>query len=84
MNDDIEKARAAHAALVAAKAACDEAGLTITCGVLSREAKIAEGGGGVKVGWRWLVARDLVNDTGKEEPIQESGSSKYSALRPPY
>lgn len=44
-----------------------------TGGVLSREAKIAEGGGGVKVGWRWLVARDLVKDTGKEEPIQESG-----------
>ena len=38
MSDDIEKARAAHAALVAAKAACDAAGLTITCGVLSREA----------------------------------------------
>ena len=38
MNDDIEKARAAHAALIAAKAACDAAGLTITCGVLSREA----------------------------------------------
>ena len=38
MSDDIEKARAAHAALVAAKAACDAAGLAITCGVLSREA----------------------------------------------
>ena len=36
--NDIEKARAAHAALIAAKAACDAAGLTITCGVLSREA----------------------------------------------
>lgn len=29
MSDDIEKARAAHAALVAAKAACEAAGLTI-------------------------------------------------------
>ena len=38
MSDDIEKARAAHAALVAAKAACDAAGFTITCGALSREA----------------------------------------------
>ena len=38
MSDDIEKARAAHAALVAAKEACEAAGLTITCGVLSREA----------------------------------------------
>ena len=35
--DDIEKARAAHAALVAAKAACDAAGLTITCGAMRRE-----------------------------------------------
>ena len=37
MNDDIEKARAAHAALIAAKAACDAAGLKITFDVLSRE-----------------------------------------------
>ena len=37
MNDDIEKARAAHAALIAAKAACDAAGLTITCGMMRRE-----------------------------------------------
>jgi len=32
MSDDIEKARAAHAALVAAKAACDAAGLVCTLG----------------------------------------------------
>lgn len=37
MSDDIEKARAAHAALVAAKAACDAAGMTITCRMMSRE-----------------------------------------------
>ena len=32
--NDIEKARAAHAALIAAKAACDAAGLTINANVL--------------------------------------------------
>ena len=36
MSDDIEKARAAHAALVAAKAACDAAGLTIEATSLPR------------------------------------------------
>ena len=42
MNDDIEKARAAHAALVAAKAACDEAGLRIDASTFGRGDALAQ------------------------------------------
>ncbi len=41
MSDDIEKARAAHAALVAAKAACDAAGLAINADALHGDDALA-------------------------------------------
>ena len=42
MNDDIEKARAAHAALIAAKAACDAAGLRIDASTFGRGDALAQ------------------------------------------
>jgi hypothetical protein len=42
MSDDIEKARAAHAALIAAKAACDAAGLTIEASLMRHGDALAQ------------------------------------------
>ena len=42
MSDDIEKARAAHAALVAAKGACEAAGLTIEASLMRHGDALAQ------------------------------------------
>jgi hypothetical protein len=65
MNDDIEKARAAHAALIAAKAACDAAGLTITCGELFPRDDKADA-----VGWCTKIAGErLASAERRSQPI---------------
>lgn len=72
MNDDIEKARAAHAALIAAKAACDAAGLTITCGDLFPRDDKADA-----VGWCARIAGERLASVGRRaQPIARGDAVK--------